>query len=421
MVFQVRGRKVCPILTRLSTLAQLPEMNMPRTIQYFQLRQFLRIALILLVASLAELSVADVLLMPTPDEGVQPRLVQDSDGGIHLLYFKKRINRPAAREGNLFYRQYDAASQRFGLPVKVSSQAFNMQTFSIARAAMAVGGDGRIHVMWYLPRESAFLYSRSNEARSSFSEQQSMALENVEGIDAGGDIAAYGDSVAIVWGAGDLTREDERSMYARFSLDAGASFGPEVMLANPDLGACACCSVALEYDSESLLYLAYRSAIEGVGRHMQVLAIENVESVDAGSSVVDYLPLQDLQRWEASFCPLSTNDFDLTAVEEQILVFETESRIVKLDLQEPSSIALVGEPFSETRQKNPAVSVNSRGELLVVWGEAISHSRGGRLNLRVFDSEGSPTGFTLPEEVQIGKYSFPAAASTVDGDFLVLY
>ncbi|MGE4629856.1 MAG: hypothetical protein AAEC86_05380 [Pseudohongiellaceae bacterium] len=73
-------------------------------------------------------------------------MVQDAEGTIHLLYFRKRLNRPAAREGNLYYRQYDSVENQFGLPVKVSSQAFAMQTFSIDRATMAVGGDGRIHV-----------------------------------------------------------------------------------------------------------------------------------------------------------------------------------------------------------------------------------------------------------------------------------
>ena len=89
---------------------------------------------------------ADLIVQRTPDGGLQPRLVQDVEGTIHLLYFKKRLNRPAAREGNLYYRQYDPEENQFGLPVKVSSQAFAIQTFSIARAAMAVGGDGRIHV-----------------------------------------------------------------------------------------------------------------------------------------------------------------------------------------------------------------------------------------------------------------------------------
>jgi hypothetical protein len=57
----------------------------------------------------------------------------------------------------------------------------------------------------------------------------------------------------------------------------------------------------------------------------------------------------------------------------------------------------------------------------VVWGEAISNSRGGRLNMRLFDTGGEVTAYRLPEEIQIRDYSFPAAASLPNGDFLVLY
>lgn len=373
---------------------------------------------LLLLLLLTSTLQAEVLLMPVPDEGVQPRLVQDDEGGIHLLYFKKRINRPAAREGNLYYRQYDAEAGRFGTPVRVSSQAFNMMTFALARAAMAVGGDGRIHVMWYLPQESAFYYSRSNPEASQFEPQRSMVSEFVEGIDAGGDVAAFGEQVAIVWGAGDLSREHERSMYARFSSDSGASFGEELMIANPDLGACACCSMAMAYDSEELLYLAYRSAIDGVGRHMQLLS---VTGFTAQSLASNYFPLQPLQQWEASFCPLSTNDMELNVGDRNLVVFETESRIVLMDIDDPESLARVGEPYTETRQRNPALAINQEGEHLVVWGEAISNSRGGRLNMRLFDTDGEVTEYRLPEEIQIRDYSFPAAASLPDGDFLVLY
>ena len=74
---------------------------------------------------------AEVLIQATPDNGLQPRLSVDSNGDVHLLYFKKRLNTPAAREGNLYYRQYNLEAGQFGLPVKVSSSAFAMQTLSL--------------------------------------------------------------------------------------------------------------------------------------------------------------------------------------------------------------------------------------------------------------------------------------------------
>ena len=360
---------------------------------------------------------AEIIIQPTPDQGLQPRLSVDDNGNVHLLYFKKRINRPASREGNLYYRSYDHETGLFGLPVKVSSSAFSMQTFSIARASMAITEDGRVHAFWYYPRTSEMIYSRSNPERTMFETQRSMVSVFQEGIDAGGDIASIGSSVALVWGAGKLTEEHQRTMFARFSDDYGKTFSDEVMVSNPDLGACACCSLAADYAGSSDLVIGYRSAIDGVGRHMQVLTLKNINQGITGAF---YGEMSELQEWEASFCPLSTNDIERTG-EQRWLVFETQNRIMRMELMSQNPASAVGEPFSETRQKNPALAINHIGEQLIVWGEAISHSRGGRLNLKLLNKDGSNAEYSFTENIMINDYSFPAAASLPNNDFMVLH
>lgn len=360
---------------------------------------------------------AEIIIQPTPDQGLQPRLSVDDNGNVHLLYFKKRINRPASREGNLYYRSYDHETGQFSLPVKVSSSAFSMQTFSIARASMAITEDGRVHAFWYYPRTSEMIYSRSNPERTMFETQRSMVSVFQEGIDAGGDIASIGSSVALVWGAGKLTEEHQRTMFARFSDDYGKTFSDEVMVSNPDLGACACCSLAADYAGSSDLVIGYRSAIDGVGRHMQVLTLKNINQGITGAF---YGEMSELQEWEASFCPLSTNDIERTG-EQRWLVFETQNRIMRMELMSQNPVSAVGEPFSETRQKNPALAINHIGEQLIVWGEAISHSRGGRLNLKLLNKDGSNAEYSFTENIMINDYSFPAAASLPNNDFMVLH
>lgn len=362
-------------------------------------------------------SAAEVAIMATPDQGLQPRLVTDAEGGIHLLYFKKRLNRPGAREGSLFYSQYDHQTGRFGLPVRVSSQAFNVQSYAIARASLAIDGSGRAHVMWYLPRSSVYYYTRSNPERTAFEEQRSMVSEFAIGLDASGDVAAHGEQVAVIWAAGDLSNEAQRATYGRFSHDGGASFGRETLISNPDLGACACCSLAADYRDESQLLVAYRSAIAGVGRHMQLLTVDGVDHAPTGSH---YGPMHELQQWEASFCPLSTNDISTDPQGADWLVFETEARIMLMGLPAQDPVA-VAEPFMATRQKHPAVAINTEGETLVVWGEAISHTRGGRLNMLLLQGGEPVPEFSFRDEIQIGDFSFPAAAALPDGNFLVLY
>lgn len=417
----VRARKVCTIFCHYSTSAIAGRLGYDGGMLLIThiLRRFtLLLAVLLLGAVLPSVAGAAIVVQPTPDGGLQPRLLVTEDGNVHLLYFRKRLNQPSAREGNLYYRQYLPSEQRFGSPVKVSSTAFPLQTFAIARAGMAVDGSGRVHVIWYPSRENKFYYARSDAARSQFEPQQSMVTAHMEGVDAGAEIAAQGDKVAIVWGAGDLSLEHERTVFVRLSADNGASFGPELMSGDPALGACACCSLATEYLEDQSLFIGYRSAINGTGRHTQLLTLLTQDTAITGAS---YGPVNALQEWELTSCPLSTNDVAIAANGDRWFVFETESRIVQLRLAAESIPVVVAEPESKTRQKNPAVAINSEGERLVVWGEGISYNRGGRMDLRLFDAAGNVLDTGFDETIEIPDFSFPAVANLPAGNFLILY
>ena len=378
------------------------------------------LAILLLLCSVV--ARAEVFVTSTPDGGLQPRLVTAADGGVHLLYFKRRLSAPSAREGNLYYREYLREERRFGLPVKVSSTAFNLQTFAIARASMAFDGEGRAHVVWYLPRENRYLYARSDAQRLQFEEQRSLVSEYIEGVDAAADVAAEGNQVAIVWGAGALSAEQERTVYARFSDDGGESFGAEQRVGNNDLGACACCSLAAEFDTQGRLSIAYRSAIDGVGRHMQWLTLHaETPSLATANEALrgDYSPLQPLQEWEMSSCPLSTNDFALDTNGEPWVAFETAARIIRLKAN--GTAAAVQEPATQTRQKNPSIAVAANGDVLTAWGEAISHSKGGALRAQLEDANGVIIEWELGTEITLPNFSFPAAAAIGGNDFLLLW
>ncbi len=378
------------------------------------------LAMLLLLCSVV--ARGEVFVTSTPDGGLQPRLVTAADGGVHLLYFKKRLSAPSAREGNLYYREYLREERRFGLPIKVSSTAFNLQTFAIARASMAIDGEGRAHVIWYLPRENRYLYARSDVQRLQFEEQRSLVSAYIEGVDAAADVAAEGNQVAIVWGAGALSAEQERTVYARFSDDGGESFGAEQRVGNKDLGACACCSLAAEFDPQGRLSIAYRSAIDGVGRHMQWLTLHaETPSLATANEALrgDYSPLQPLQEWEMSSCPLSTNDFALDTNGEPWVAFETAARIIRLKAN--GTAAAVQEPATQTRQKNPSIAVAANGDVLTAWGEAISHSKGGALRAQLEDANGVIIEWELGTEITLPNFSFPAAAAIGGNDFLLLW
>ena len=365
---------------------------------------------------------AQVLIEATPDSGLQPRLVNDDEGGLHLLYFKKRLQARSAREGHLYYREFSQEGKRFGDPIRVSSEAYNLQTFSIARASMAIDGVGRIHVVWYLPQKNLYYYARSDVDRQIFEAQRSMVTTFADGIDAGADIAAMGQNVALVWGAGDLANEKERTVYMRISTDSGESFSPELPVGDSRLGACACCSLAAEFTGLDQLAIAYRSAINGTGRHMQVLNLSanqgkfsNVEFLHS-----EYEPMQTMREWTMSACPLSTNDIVRSQGGKSWVAFETKARTIYKLLGAGLEVS-AGEPAKATRQKNPTIAANSRGEKLVAWGEAISHSKGGELQVKLVNYNNEEIEITRLEKTVIPDYSFPAAGSLTSGEFIVLF
>jgi len=362
-------------------------------------------------------SQSGVDIQRTPEQGIHPRLLQDDEGNVHLLYFRKRNNNPRAREGDLFYRQYDASSFDWGPARKVSSQSFN-HADPIYRANFAVDGEGRVHVIWHQSRPSQFFYTRSNPERSEFEPRRDMVVDNLVGIDAGADIAAFGDSVAISWAAGELSREHERTVYTRFSVDNGETFSSEIMIGDTSLGACACCSLALDYQDADRFVVAYRSAIEGVGRHMQLLTVQT--NTD-GAVTTDYADLDELQKWELAACPVSTNDIARDSQQNNWLIFETESRIVQMNLDTDAGPSRVVEPLVRTRQKNPSIAFSSDGYKLVVWAEGISFTRGGTLNWQLFDAQGNPVPATDKAEITIPNNSSPAVTITPSGSFLILY
>ncbi len=373
------------------------------------------VLLLLLIVPITVWSQSGVELQPTPDGGIHPRMFQDRNGDVHLLYFRKRSSSPRASEGDLFYRQYDGASRDWGSPVRVSSQSFNSRD-PIYRANFDIDDEGRIHVIWYQARPDQYFYTRSSPERAEFELQRSMVSDNLAGVDAGADIAVEGSNVAIVWAAGVLTKEEERTVYARTSSDYGETFSAEAELGNKALGACACCSLAVEYGQQQKILVAYRSAIEGVGRHMQLLSVD-APGVDSGI----YADLYSLQQWELTSCPVSTNDFSEDYQQNDWLVFESESRIVQINTTAGSAPERVAEPLTRTRQKHPSIAFSSDGYKLIAWAEGISFTKGGILNWQLFDEKGELVETDVKQQITIPNFSSPAVVVTPAGSFLILY
>lgn len=379
-------------------------------------RAWLALMLTMLV-SCTDPASSPIDIQRVPDHGIQPRIVLDEWGDTHLLYFRAEFPDDGAYLGHLYYTRYDN-KQRAWLPsARVSAEPFNYKD-QIYRANFTVGGEGRIHVVWFVDRPERYLYTRSDVNKGSFEAPRLISGDHLDGIDANADIASYNNRVALVWAAGDLMREDQRSVFMLQSQDYGGSFGESEMIADSALGACACCALSAEFNQAGELLVAYRSATENTGRHMQQLIINQNAHGDVQSF---YQPVHELSEWEIASCPVSTNDMARDVSGAYWLVYETESQLVKHNMSDNSVPERVSVPASLTREKHPAMAFNAEGYQLIAWGEGGGFFSGGTLRLAMFDAEGNAVDLPAADNITIPDRSSAAVMVKPDGSFMVVY
>jgi hypothetical protein len=375
------------------------------------------VAFILLVSCSDPSALPSVSVDRVPNGGIHPRIMFDEWGDTHLLYFRAEFPDSGAYLGNLYYSRYDNSTGLWRPELKVSAEPFNYKD-PIYRANLAIDGEGRVHVLWFVDRPAQYVYTRSNIEKSVFEDPRLLVRQNMEGIDAAAEIASYNNRIAIVWGAGDLMREDQRSIYLLESQDYGSTFGDEVMIADSALGACACCGLAAEFNQQGELIVAYRSAINNTGRHMQRLVVARNAHNEIQTS---YQPVHALSEWELSSCPVSTNDIVRDEEGDHWLAYETQSRVLKLNMSDNSAPVFVSELSTGTREKHPAMASNGTGFHLIAWGEGGGFFSGGMLRRALFDQYGTEIDLPESDDLEIPDRSFVAVMVKPDGDFLVLY
>jgi len=368
---------------------------------------------------------ADITFAKVPDEGIQPVLVSDRQGDIHLLYFK--VQDASTGQGRFYYRHFDESRHDWSAAIQVSTNPYQ-RPHLIARAAMAVDDNQRIHVTWhqdnpvdnyptpngseYLPD---YLYTRARKAAPVFEPERSLIKEFITEAETGAALAVHDNSVSLIWHGSepdDAETESKGSVYRIVSLDNGTTFGKEEMIGDQSLGACGCCGLATGFDRAGKLQVAYRTAVANDGRHMQLL------EVGPGKKSKTSL----LHAWQLSACPVSTNHMAGDRDGNNHLVFETRGLIYQVDLGAGAARPReVSSPASGHAQKHPAIAINSRNETLIVWNEGVGINGGGVLRWQLFNPQHAPVPPEEQEERKVPEYSAPAVTSFRDGNFLVLY
>lgn len=385
--------------------------------------------------------------MRTPGDGIQPQATVDAEGTTHLIYFR---GEPAA--GDIFYASRKAGEANFSVPIRVNNHPNSAVAMGTIRGAqLAVGGAGRVHVVWNgskqaQPRvagaehDTPMLYARLNDTGDAFEPQRNL-IQHAHGLDGGGSVAADKQgNVYVLWHANPAADgEANRRVYLATSRDDGQTFAPEVPISAPRTGVCGCCGMKAFVDSRGRLLVLYRSATDLVGRHMYLLS-----SDDSGRSFES----QIVDAWEVARCPMSSAAFaerpvapavaDKKLADEKLAdeklgnervggardagvlaAWETADRVY-FGWDGGAGAILAKHTPGGAEAAHPAAAVNRLGEMILVWTEGTGWNRGGSVAWQVYDADGNAT-TARGSRKGVPTWSLATVFANSDGGFTIVY
>jgi hypothetical protein len=388
----------------------------------------LRIAVVLLVATLATASVAvvdnraaeaeqagKVKRLRVPNRGIQPQVVVDGKGVLHLIYFQGD-----PRHGDIYYVRSSNEGGDFSQPLRVNSvEGSAIAIGNIRGAHLAVGKKGRIHVAWngsgYKGSSNeAMLYARLNDGGTAFEAQRNV-IDSAKGLDGGGSVAADdAGNVYVVWHApapGDKG-EGHRRVWVACSTDEGKTFAQEKAAFDKETGACGCCGLRAFADHRGSVYVLYRSASHAVQRDTYLLVSKDKGARFRGDA---------LHPWKIEACPMSSFAF-AEGPTDVLAAWETKGQVyfARIDPITGKRSEPTAAPAEARDRKHPVVAVNKQGQMLLAWTEGMGWERGGSFAWQVFDKDGRPTAEKGRAD-GVPVWSLIAAFPRTDGGFTIVY
>jgi hypothetical protein len=364
-----------------------------------------------------------------PDGGIQPQIVVDDRGTMHVLYYSGN-----PRHGNVFYTRSSDGGATYSSVLQVNGSGSAIAAGTIRGAQMAVGKGGRVHVAWNGSSEAELqgpvnpdsgkpgapmLYGRLNDGGTTFEPERNL-MHRSFGLDGGGSVAADRDgNVYVAWhgipldaksGAGS-DGEARRQIWIATSENDGRTFVSEHKAWEKATGACGCCGMKIFATRQGSVHALYRSATEAVHRDIYLISSrDHAKSFQGGL----------LHKWEINACPMSSMDFAENA-NLIIAAWETGGQVYWARISgHPTAMRPVAAARSAKGRKHPRVAINQNGELLFVWTEGTGWQRGGSVAWQLYDESGQPTS-EKGLSAGIPAWSFAAPAVNTDGSFSIVY
>jgi hypothetical protein len=354
----------------------------------------------------------------TPHDGLQPEAMVDAQGTLHLIYL-----RGDPKACDVFYVRRGVGEAGFSAPRRVNSQPGSAVAIGTIRGAqLALGRNGRVHVLWNgatdaiprLPDSAPLLYSRLDDRGQAFEPQRPLNGGTVH-LDGGGALAAdERGRVFVVWQAGTAEGprgERHRAVFAAVSADDGRTFAAGQAVSPGTAGVCACCALETALDGEGRLSILYRSATAEGSRDLTWL-----RSDEAGRAFQPSV----LDAWRVASCPMSSMALVRQDGGRLWAAWETQGQVHR-GLLEPAAGRAGGRlgPAGGARnRRHPALA--TRGgpgdPVLMTWAIGTGWQKGGAVGWELTESSGR---ITTGREEGLPVWSRPAAVAWPDGTFMV--
>jgi hypothetical protein len=294
----------------------------------------------------------EVRIVHTPNGGEVPDAEVDTRGAIHIAFVKGE---------DAYYAKSDNGGKSFSQPLRINSQPGTVHPANMFRGPdLALGQNGRVHVIWYvnayqrkLPQDQWGVFcSHLDPGEKAFAQEVNLNHKPSDNYSLAADDQGH---VAVVWMAGKL--------FVTESSDNGGSFRTqEISIADP----CECCASRALFSKDGTLTIAYRDKAENI-RDMHVIT-RTGSGADFQKHRLSSTP------WRINACTM-TGTFLSNQAAQTVAAWETMgdvfyARIGARD-KAPKEIKVVN------RGKWPVALMSADGTVLVSWkaGSSLSWQR----------------------------------------------
>lgn len=203
-----------------------------------------------------------------------PDLVADAFGRLHVVTVR---NYSEDNNGFIYYSRLD--DQGWSTPVDILA-APNSRSSSIER--FGVDKDGALFLLWSELNTGLFWsYSVALDATSARAWETNLLIPDATR----GDFVMEGDEISLIY------VDRDRDIFFRRSMDAGATWTPDVTVWSPPSNTQATFTLRLAKDKEGILHIAWTETDEVLNWNPS--AVWYARSLDGGQTWRDFLRIPD--------------------------------------------------------------------------------------------------------------------------------